>query len=408
MATSEQGQQEKTKVVKVVIGGNFGDEGKGIITDYICSKFKSNEDVLNIRFNGGCQSGHTVVKSDGRRHIFSHFGSGSFNKNNITYLASPFIINPILFGKEYKILKEKGVDPKVYVHKDCIVTFPIDMMINHLVEAHREGEKHGSCGVGIYETVLRNRNYKKLTIGYIKDNLDKVVEMIVDVVHQYTPKRLAELGVTINAEKSELTKNSGVFEHYTEDLKYMLDQIKIVDDSILTNYDNIVFEGGQGLLLDCANEEYYPNLTPSSTGIENVMSILRGMENCDVSICYVTRSYFTRHGAGKFKTECVSTDITKSGLIDKTNQTNEYQGIFRYGYFDLSTLTEAIQRDLRFINRDVKLEIAVTHLDETNGQMVLTDGKKIRLRELCKLLDITTGYVSYGETTTDVKEITTM
>ena len=59
--------------IDIVIGANFGDEGKGLMTDYFCSNFDKSEKVLNIRFNGTCQAGHTVVKRD-KRHIFSHFG----------------------------------------------------------------------------------------------------------------------------------------------------------------------------------------------------------------------------------------------------------------------------------------------------------------------------------------------
>ena len=63
------------KNIKVVIGANFGDEGKGLMTDYFASK--SNKSLV-VRFNGGGQAGHTVTTKDGRRHVFHHFGSGIF------------------------------------------------------------------------------------------------------------------------------------------------------------------------------------------------------------------------------------------------------------------------------------------------------------------------------------------
>ena len=74
------------KDIRVVIGANFGDEGKGLMTDYFCSHFPKNEKVLNVRFNGTCQAGHTVVKGK-KRHVFSHFGSGSFNENVVTVFS---------------------------------------------------------------------------------------------------------------------------------------------------------------------------------------------------------------------------------------------------------------------------------------------------------------------------------
>ena len=69
------------KDVKVVIGANFGSEGKGLMTDYFCDKAPYNRQVLNVRFNGGSQAGHTVVTPEGDKHVFSHFGAGTFNEN---------------------------------------------------------------------------------------------------------------------------------------------------------------------------------------------------------------------------------------------------------------------------------------------------------------------------------------
>ena len=85
-----------------VIGANFGDEGKGLMTDYFCSQ---NKKSLNIRFNGGAQAGHTVVTPDGKRHVFSHIGSGTFSGAD-TYLSEFFTLNPIMFMKEHSIIPE--------------------------------------------------------------------------------------------------------------------------------------------------------------------------------------------------------------------------------------------------------------------------------------------------------------
>ena len=101
-----------------VIGANYGDEGKGLITDYLCRQV---ENPLVIRFNGGAQAGHTVESPEGVRHIFSHFGSGTL-AGAPTYLSKHFVVNPILFNREYDVLVEKGIVPKVYVHPDCLVT----------------------------------------------------------------------------------------------------------------------------------------------------------------------------------------------------------------------------------------------------------------------------------------------
>ncbi len=79
------------KDIKIVIGGSFGDEGKGLITNYFSQKKNS----IVICSNGGAQRGHTVTSPDGIRHVFHHFGSGTFN-GAATYLPEDFILNPIM------------------------------------------------------------------------------------------------------------------------------------------------------------------------------------------------------------------------------------------------------------------------------------------------------------------------
>ena len=110
------------------------------------------ENPLVIRFNGGAQAGHTVTSPEGIRHVFSHFGSGTLAGAS-TYLSKYFIVNPILFNREYDVLIKKGIVPRVYVSPECIVTTPFDMMINQVIEKRRDGDRHGSCGYGIFETI---------------------------------------------------------------------------------------------------------------------------------------------------------------------------------------------------------------------------------------------------------------
>ena len=80
-----------------VIGSNWGDEGKGNVTDILCSKEPLK--TINVRINGGAQASHTVVTQDGKRHAFSHFGSGTF-AGAPTYLSKEFIVNLFSFDIE--------------------------------------------------------------------------------------------------------------------------------------------------------------------------------------------------------------------------------------------------------------------------------------------------------------------
>ena len=148
------------KIVRVVIGANFGDEGKGLMTDYFVSQaLDEGRKPLVIRFNGGAQAAHTVVTPEGLEHVFSHFGSGTL-QGVPTYLSQFFISNPTMFVKEHRVLckKLKGKIPLIYVHPDSLVTTPVDVWINQAVERARGDARHGSCGLGISETVVRNEH----------------------------------------------------------------------------------------------------------------------------------------------------------------------------------------------------------------------------------------------------------
>ena len=116
--------------VKVVIGANFGDEGKGMITDFFAAEAElKDEKVLVICSNGGAQRGHTVKSPSGMRHVFHHFGSGTFAGAD-TWLPGYFILNPMIFMNEYEeLLKDMG---KIYLNPDSPVTTPYDMIINQM------------------------------------------------------------------------------------------------------------------------------------------------------------------------------------------------------------------------------------------------------------------------------------
>ncbi len=98
------------KTAQVVIGAQFGDEGKGRLIDHYATL--AGGDSIVIRFNGGAQAGHTVVTPEGQRHIFSHVGSGAF-AGAATFLSRFFVANPILLLKEMKRLAEWGRQRRV-------------------------------------------------------------------------------------------------------------------------------------------------------------------------------------------------------------------------------------------------------------------------------------------------------
>ena len=360
------------KKAYAVIGANFGDEGKGLMTDYFC---RLDGSVINIRSNGGAQAGHTVCTSGGKRHVFSHIGSGSFAGAD-TYLSEYFILNPMLFSKEADVLgNDMGT---VFIDRRCMATLPCDMLLNQFVETARGKSRHGSCGVGIFETIVRNRD-DRFSLRYedmLKSGRKPLTALIATINREYCPKRADELGITGKArdELLDILASEALTENYLNDFYSMAGQCREADEQIIERYDTAVFEGAQGLMLDQDRDDYFPHLTPSSTGMKNIRAILDRLEKRDTEVCYVTRSFFTRHGAGRFDTE--SKDIAYIfGLYDKTNAPNEYQGNFRYGWFDLPEFMASLAMDRQYISEDDKLSIAVTHLDMTDDMIVCPTGK---------------------------------
>ena len=119
--------------VNVVCGTNFGDEGKGMVTNALTKLFEP-QSVAVVRFNGGAQAGHSVQLESGHRHVFSHFGSGSLS-GAATILSKYFIVNPKVYQLESMELSRIRDDlqldyPLVYVSKDCMVTMPTDVWVS--------------------------------------------------------------------------------------------------------------------------------------------------------------------------------------------------------------------------------------------------------------------------------------
>ena len=136
------------------------------------------------------------------------------------------------------------------------------------------------------------------------------------------------------------------------------------DEYFLNQYDNIIFEAAQGLLLDQNNIDYFPHLTPSNTGIKNPKKIIENIEwNDDINIetCYVSRTYLTRHGAGKFPSEC-NKNFINGYMYDKTNVPNPFQDRLRYGYLNLRELYNRCSDDIGDFGNTKS--IAITHCNE--------------------------------------------
>ena len=366
--------------VKVVIGANFGDEGKGLMTDYFSHQaINKGEQCVVVLANGGAQRGHTVTDSSGTQHVFHHFGAGTLVGAK-TYCTSDYILNPMTFVKEYNELVQLGHrPPDMYIESGCRWSTPFDMIINQILEAAREDKKHGSCGMGIWETVVRYER-RPTSMQLVMFNLmtnDKKLEYLRELRDVYLPARLKEEGVfDVPAEWVEIVYSETLLQHFIDDVRFMVNHTIPAALMPLSSFKNIIFENGQGLLLDQNQSFYGNNTTPSSTGSTNIIAILnkhfgKATDNVNVEMCYVTRTYMTRHGVGRFETECDKALINGS-MFDETNITNPFQDNLRYGELILPNLVNRVNADFESALRNIanpahislKAKVAVTHTNE--------------------------------------------
>lgn len=345
----------------VIIGAGFGDEGKGLMTDYHAAP--AGDDGLVVRFNGGAQAGHTVIAEDGRRHVFSHFGAASFSGAR-TYLSRFFVLNPLLYFKEAEQLARLGIAPRVFADIACPVTTPYDMLINQLAEQARGEGRHGSVGVGFGETIERNLDPRYAITFADLSNYDRLAFRLRKIRDEWVAPRLAALGIaSLSGSKKDLLESETLIERFLADTQDFLSQVEPGGVDILSGARHIVFEGAQGLLLD-QDRGSFPHVTRSNTGLKNVLALAVEAGFDSLEAVYVSRSYKTRHGAGPFPhaftddadhrtmtfekadEERVPEVITWPRIEDRTNVDNDYQGGLRFGLLDIDGLARDIHNDL--------------------------------------------------------------
>lgn len=363
--------------VKVVIGANFGDEGKGLMTNYFCTEaINKKESCIVALCNGGAQRGHTVVTPNGIRHVFHHFGSGTLVGAH-TYLSEKYILNPMTFRKEYEELEAMGFTPRVYAHPFCMWSTPYDMILNQIVEDSRGNERHGSCGMGIWETIKRYEAKEMYPLRWFnKKPFHDKIDFLQCLRDTYFKERLSKINFDNWTEWEDIWNSANLIKNFVSDIEFMCNHITWTNDRVLQKYQNVIFENGQGLLLDQNRTEYGDNTTPSNTGVKNPHEIINKiLPNANVEVCYVTRTYLTRHGAGKFDEECDKTEINAT-MEDKTNVPNKYQGSIRYGKLDVSALLKRIQYDMFPVRRyGYAASLAVTHINEYQNEELLAQNQ---------------------------------
>lgn len=318
----------------IVTDLSFGDAGKGTTVDYLARRART---TAVVRHNGGPQAAHNVITPDGRHHTFSQFSSGSFVPGVETFLSRDMLVNPINMYPEAQHLEDLGLDDiwsRVSVDSLARVITPWHIAVNKVRETARGDARHGSCAQGIGETMADDLEWPELTLR-TGDILSDTLMKRLNNMRWHKLNQALEINRPQNSKEWLTLMDSDSVAETADQYRDWARRVRIVREGYLaklvSKYEQIVFEGAQGVLLD----EWYgfhPHTTWSTTTPQNARNQLAEIDyQGNVKTIGVVRAYTTRHGAGPFPTE----EHDLAAIVPEYhNGTGEYQGSFRYGHFD--------------------------------------------------------------------------
>ena len=379
------------KKIDIVLGLGFGDEGKGATVN---SLITDPNNTLVVRFNGGHQVGHTVVHNN-IRHPFSNFGSGTL-KGVSTYWSEFCTVNPMAVKKEGEVLCKLGLKPLIYFDANAMVTTPYDIYHNI-----RDNNNiiHGTVGVGFGKTIQRNDEHFHL---YARDLLyPKIRDEKLNLIAKYFNHNLL-LDNTSKNPNTFTNKWNRIIGEFKKSCDYLVEHHEIVNsfNSINVWNNDIIFEGGQGIMLDM-DYGFFPNVTRSSTTSKNAVALINkwGLNDRYINTYYVTRAYQTRHGNGFMSNENIDNSFIKINP-NETNTDEGTQGKFRRAVLDINQLQYAIDCDEYHNHYNNRKILVVTCLDHVDEEFPVTlDGNVIRLNvdDIANRLMINNKFTSFSE-----------
>lgn len=278
----------------VVVGSQWGDEGKGRVVDLI-----SNDVDIIVRYQGGNNAGHTIV-FDGKKIVLHHIPSGILRKDKVSIIANGVVVDPKILIEEMEGLRSSGfhIGPdNLKLSNRAHVIMPYHRQIDQEREKLKGNTKIGTTGRGIgpvYEDKYARRGIK-LSDLVEPDRFLKRLKEVINERNLYISKVL----------ESEPLDTKKIYEEYIEYGRYL--KPYITDTSRLLNqYINedksILFEGAQGTLLDI-DFGTYPFVTSSNTGSGGV-TVGSGVSPKIIDhIIGVVKAYTTRVGEGPFPSE---------------------------------------------------------------------------------------------------------
>lgn len=330
----------------VIIGSQWGDEGKGKIVDFLTEKC----DYV-VRFQGGCNAGHTVVVGE-EKYILHLIPSGILHKNKKCIIGNGVVLDPSGLLKEIETLIQKGVeiDNNLYIAKHCHLIMPYHIAIEEQCEKKK---KIGTTkkGIGPCYTDKIARNGVRMVDLLYPDVLKNKIRANLEIVN-FLLKNL------YNAETLDENEIFNQYLNYAEKLKKYIADADILINKAIDSGKKVLFEGAQGTLLDI-DHGTYPYVTSSNT-IAGGACTGAGISPRKIdNIIGIVKAYTTRVGEGPFPTEIkdsLGEEIRKRG--------GEYGATTgrprRCGWLDLVGLRHAVR-----VNGFTGL--AITKLDILDG-----------------------------------------
>jgi len=324
-----------------LVGLGFGDCGKGLFTDALCRRWPVH---TVVRFNGGAQAGHNVVLPDGRHHTFSQFGAGTFVPGVRTLLASPVVVHPTALLVEETFLRRAGVADalsRLTIAASCRVTTPYHQAAGRLRERLRGMRAHGSCGVGVGETVAHAIDHADEALRYAdlaqpSRTRDKLAAIRRTLAAQF------DLGAHDVGEDARALCDDALAERWLEQACRLAQLVEPADEALVAAQfrgdGTLLFEGAQGVLLD-ELRGFHPHTTWSDVTPAAAQAVLAdaGIDE-PVTRLGIARTYMTRHGAGPLPTHDTALDT----LAERHNDDDGWQGRFRRGHPDAVLLRYAV------------------------------------------------------------------
>jgi len=315
--------------VDVLLGLQWGDEGKGKVVDVLTPKYN-----IITRFQGGPNAGHTLEFNE-IKHVLHTIPSGIFRNDKINVIGNGVVIDPVIFKKEIEGIKKLGVDlsKTLFISKKAHLILPSHRILDAASEAAKGKSKIGSTLKGIGPTYMDKTGRNGLRVGDINSNFKEKYDKLVSK-HQLMLDKYYEFDYDISEYEKEWFEGIKVLSEFQ-----LIDSEQFLNNE-LKNGNSILAEGAQGTLLDI-DFGSYPFVTSSNTVCAGACTGLGIAPNRIGRVIGIFKAYCTRVGMGPFPTELFDADGKK--LRDNGNEFGSTTGRpRRCGWLDLVALKYSI------------------------------------------------------------------